>query len=287
MAVTVRRLKAQCQSLAEDLLLHGQASAEALRALAPGGAENPKRDAWAWVWYLGQLQLLRGRAQGPQGPAREGHEPASRDDAVILAALAARPEMVRGVDGTRYTVYPKSLGALLECHAREAVLAKLATLLARLKDLDTHDEHASLVAEACAELGYHTRLLVWIATTEGPGLPFPAGERRPALSDAHAGIDPVTVLEIHRAFARVNWANLRGLESLLAPDPEAGGERRRPSWSVFMGALAIELHEDPVTLIEHRALVSVMASMQLAASSQREAMAEAKRTAEERRGAVA
>lgn len=281
MPFTVRQLKAQCQTLAEDLLQQGQSSADALLTIKPGGAANAKRDTWAWVRYYGQLQILRGRAQGPDGSGARPAHPS--DDATILEALAARPVVVQGLGATRYTVHPKSLGALLECHAREAVLAKLTTLLATLKDLDAHDEHASLIAEAVEELGYHTRLLVWIATTDGPGLPFPRGERRPTLPADVADLDPVTVLELNRAFARVNWANLRALESLVSPDPEAGGERKRPSWSVFMGALAIELHEDPVTLIEHRALVSVMASMQLAASSQREAMAEAKRKADTRR----
>lgn len=283
MSITVRQLKAQCNDLAEDLLRYEQTSVEALLALKPGGADNPKRDTSAWVRYYGQLQLLRGRAQGAVGPTARG---AQGDDSLALAALAAMPVVVRVADGHEYVVHPKSLSALLHCHAREIVLGRLAALVASLKDADAKDEHVALVHEALGEIDYQTQVLAWIACHDQPGLPFPRHERRPVVPEQWANAHALSVLEINRAFARVNWVNLRAMQSLIEPDPDAGENRSRPSWSMFMGSLAIELHEDPMHLIENRALVSVMASTQLAASSHRAAMADAKRKSE-RVGAAA
>lgn len=283
MAVKVRLLKAQCRDLAEDLLRHGQASVEELRAIAPGGAENPKRDGMAMVRYYGQLQLLRGRAQGPSG---SGAPPASsREDATILTALAGKPTIVRGVD-REFLVHPKSLATLLHCHARDLVVARLARVTADVMDRDEGRLRPDLVHDALEELGRQTRILSWIACTPGPGLPFGEHERDPALPDDMRDLDPLIVVEINRAFARANWASLQALEKLISPDPEATGDRQRPSWSMFVGSLAIELHEDPLDLIANRSLVSVLASTQLAAASHREAMAEAKRRADRKRGAA-
>jgi len=277
-ALKVRALKARCDTLATDLLQSGAASAEAIDAVRPGGVENPGRDGAAWLTCYGQLQLLRGRSQRVAANAMNGMNGMNgSDDSLTLAALSADPILIRTTAGER-TVHPKSLSTLLHCHGRELVLGKLATLLARLTDADTNDEHADAIGDAVDEIDHQTRLLAWIALHEGPGLPFPRLERDPAIPDAITTLDAVSILEINRAFARVNWVNLRAMQSLIEPDPEADdAPRARPSWSVFMGALAIELHEDPSTLIHHRALVSVMAATQLASSSRRAAMAEAKR----------
>lgn len=291
MAVTMRRMKAQCQNLAEDLLLHRQASVEVLAALAPGGAENPKRDTWAWVWYHGQLQLLRGRAQGPHGDGRPTAAAASRDDAIALEALAGRPEVVRALDpsGTArdYLVYPKSFASLMHCHARDVIVGRLARVTAEIMDLEPGKLNAALTHDALEAIGYQTRVLCWIACTPGPGLPFGEHEREPALPAELRELDPLTVVELHRAFVRVNYLNLKALESLITPDPDGPSDRARPSWSVFFGALAIELTTDPADLIANRSLASVLASTQLSASTHRDAMAEAKRKAERERAPAA
>jgi hypothetical protein len=282
-AVKVRALRAQCDALAADLLQAGQATADALRVVRPGGAENPKRDGSAWVRFYGQLQLLRGRAQSG---ASSGSGGSASDDSLTLAALSAAPTIVRTLAGER-AVHPKSLSTLLHCHGRELVLGKLAALVAALKDADTNDEHADSIADAVDEIDRQLRILAWIALTTGPGLPFPRHDRAPAIPDDVAALDPVSVLEINRGFARVNWVNLRAMQSLIEPDPDAGGDRTRPSWSVFAGALAVELHEDPKDLIENRALVSIMAMTSLAASSRRAAMNDAKRQHERSRETTA
>lgn len=287
MPVKVRHLKAQCESLAEDLLLHEQASVEALRALRPGGAENPKRDSAAWVWYYGQLQLLRGRAQGPDGKGAPVPVGASREDSLVLASLAAKPEVVRRSDRD-FAVYPKSLAALLHCHARDLIVARLARVTADVMDRDGGKLYADLTHQALTELGLQTRALCWIACTKGPGLPFEEYARDISLPDEWRDLDPITVVEINRAFARVNYLNLKALEALITPDPEGergGRDRARPSWSTFVGSLAMELHEDPMALMRDRSLASILASTQLSASAQREAMAEAKRKADEERRA--
>lgn len=282
-SLSLRAVKAQCRTLADELLRTGAASAEAITGVRPGGSENPARDGAAWLRFYGQLQLFRGRSQSPAAERARQGEDNPGDDSMTLAALAGAPTVVR-IAGVDRAVYPKSLAALLHCHGRDVVLGKLAALLARLKDADANDEHADLVAESVDEIEYHTGVCAWIALTEGPGLPFPKHDRRPAIPDDIATLGAIGFLEINRAFARVNWVNLRAMQSLLEPEDDDGEPNRaRPSWSVFFGSLAIELHEDPMTLIENRALVSVMASTSLAASSRRAAMHDAKAKAEAER----
>ncbi len=273
--ISLTRIKRTCQLWASDLIERGAASESDVRAVAPGGANNPGKDGEAWLRYYGQLQLLRGRSQREASAQRDGG--ASSDDAQTLAALAAQP-----VPTSVGPVYPKSLATLLHCHAREIVLGKLAALVAGLKDADAQDEHVELVGDALAEIDYQTRVLAAIALHAGPGMPF-AASAVPAATEL-VDLAPVAVLEVTRAFARANWVNLKAMQSLIEPDPDTDDQpRTRPSWSIFMGSLAIELHENPETLITHRALVSVLASTQLAASARRTAMADAKRKSERER----
>jgi len=282
-SLNVRSLKATCAALLDDALKSG-ASEHDVELIKPGGEDNPKRDGAAWMRFYGQLQLLRGRAQGrAETGAVASTLSTSADDAVMLGALAAEPTVVAGIE-REFTVHPKSLATLMHCHARELMLSKLTQATATLRDLDVANARLDMFAEAMDELAYQIRLLAWIATTKGPGLPFEESDRSPLLPQEMAGLDSVTVLQINRGFAKVNWVNLRAMQSLMEPDPEAAdAPRKRPSWSPFFSALSMETGVAPETLIKDRALVSVLAMTQLAASSHREAMNEAKRKAEQRR----
>lgn len=284
-AIKVGKLRATCGALAEDLLRSGTVTADALRDLKPGGRENPTRDGSAWLRFFGQLQLLRGRAQGPGGAA--GTSDASPElrasDAVAIAALSEQPARVASAPGL--SVYPKSFAALLHCHAREIMVCHLARVVGIANRADAPDALVSALTEAADELGYQTRLLAWIATSPGPALPFgDADTPAPALPREIADLDAFVVLDINRTFAKVNWASLKAMEALITPDDETEGPSRRLAWSPFFGSLSIELHENPVDLIRHRSLASVLASTQLAASSRREAMADAKERAARERG---
>jgi hypothetical protein len=274
----IRDLRAQCDALADDLLGRGQASAEDVQAIHPGGAENPKRDAGAWVRFYGQLQLRRGRAQG--GVSADPNAAVRAADALTLAALAETPRPVGSLPGRN--VYPKSFAALLHCHAREILVGHLARVVGRANRRDPPKAILGALGEAAAELSYQTRLLAWIATSAGPGLPFSETTAAPELPADVVDLSAIVVLDINRLFATVNWSSLKAMEALITP-PEDESGRARLAWSPFFGSLAIELHENPSDLLRARSLASVLASTQLAASTHREAMAEAKKKSERER----
>jgi hypothetical protein len=275
-AIKVKTLKSTCSALATDLLQSGSVTADALRAVKPGGSQNPNRDGAAWLRFYGQLQLLRGRAQGPAGSANVEASPAVREsDAFALAALAEQPSRVTSAPG--FSVYPKSFAALLHCHAREILLGHLARVVGTANRASAPNTLISALNEAADELAYQTRLLAWIATSRGPGLPFgDADDPTPALPPEIVDLTALVVLDINRTFARVNWSSLKAMEALITPDEETGGPPKRLAWSPFFGSLSLELHENPVDLLRNRSLASVLASTQLAASTRREAMADAK-----------
>ena len=282
MAISVRALRAQCGALADDLTRNGQASLEEVRAVEPGGADNPKRDGSAWVRCYGQLQLMRGRAQGSTNNAgRAGAADVRAADALALAALAEQPSPVSSAPGLR--VYPKSFATLMHCHAREMLVGHLARVVGQANRHGAPDDVVSILEEAAAELSYQSRLLAWIATSEGPALPFDEAAPRPEIPPVIADLSALVVLDINRGFATVNWSSLRAMEALITPDPDDGTPSKRLAWSPFFGTLSLELGVSPLELLRNRSLASVLASTKLAASSRREAMADAKAKADRER----
>jgi hypothetical protein len=278
--IKVNALKQTCGVLAQDLLETKSATLEVVRAVTPGGDDNPKRDASAWLRFYGQLQLLRGRAQGGGGPSADPSPAVRAADALTLAALAETPRPVPSLPG--HSVYPKSFAALLHCHAREILVGHLARVVGRANRRDPPKAILGALSEATAELSYQTRLLAWIATSAGPALPFPETVAAPDLPEDVVELSAIAVLDINRLFAAVNWSSLRAMEALITPPDDDDG-RARLAWSPFFGSLAIELHESPSDLLRARSLASVLASTQLAASTHREAMAEAKAKSERER----
>ncbi len=167
------------------------------------------------------------------------------------------PAAARVASAPGRSVYPKSFATLLHCHAREILLGHLSRVVGLANRVDAPDAVVSALSEASDELAYQTRLLAWIATSPGPGLPFgEADTPTPALPADIAELNAFVVLDINRTFAKVNWASLKAMEALITPDDDPDGARKRLSWSPFFGSLALELHENPVDLIRHRSLAS-------------------------------
>jgi hypothetical protein len=204
-------------------------------------------------------------------------------DRVILEALAGAAKVVTlsvETAGTReLAAYPKSAFALMLCHERNLAIARLLTYAEQLGRSDHPDAH-DLTTRAMEEALHQHRVLAWIACTPGPGLPFPELERDPELPPAFANLAPQDIVAISRAFDEVNWARLRALEALVAPDPDAeDAPRRRPSWSQFFGSVTATEGRASEHVLRDRSLAGLMATTQMAASAQREAMADAKERA--------
>ena len=253
-----------------------------LSAIRPGGAENPERSAQAWLRYYGRLCALRALAE--RDTPAENSAAALLADRTILEALAGaarRVTLTGSVGGTtaHLEVHPKSAIALLRCHARDLEIARLLAYVEQLGASD--DPDASTITErALTEALYQHRVLAWIACTPGPGLPFPELEADPALPAPFAELSPFDLVAIARAFEEVNWAQLRSLESLITPDPDAESTpRRRPAWSQFFASIASTEGRASEHVLRDRSLVGLVATVQLSASAQREAMAEAKEKA--------
>ena len=276
MALTVRHLKDLTATLASDLAARGVAAVR-LASLRPGGEENTGRDAHAWLRFYGRLCALRETVD--REPTAEGTAATAAADATILAALAGSPvrvELVGDAPAIELAAYPKSAFALLKCHSRNLMIARLLAYANRLSQSDDPTA-AELVERALTEALHQHRVLAWIACTPGPGLPFDELEQDPALPDAFRDLASHNLVAACRAFDEVNWARLRALEALLAPDDDdAETPRRRPSWSQFFGSLVAEEGRASEQVLRDRALVGIMATSQLAASAQRDAAAAAK-----------
>ena len=279
MALTTAVLKAITATLAGDLAARGMAEAE-LAKIRPGGEDNPGRDGHAWLRFYGRLCALRA-LEDRDSPVEDGAAAAA--DREILAALAGTPAPVLLTGGGReLAAYPKSAFALIQCHIRELAIARLLEYVARLGPTSHHDTH-DLVARALAEATHQHRVLAWIACTPGPGLPFPEDERDPTLPPEFEALAPQDIIAICRAFDAVNWARLRALEALVTPDPDAeGAPRKRQAWSQFFAMAASAEGVASEHVLRDRSLAGFLATTQLAASGQREAMAEAKERARTR-----
>jgi hypothetical protein len=275
--LTTAILKSICAPFAGDLAARGVAEAE-LAKIHPRGEDNPGRDVHAWLRYYGRLCALRALVDRDT-PADAGA--AAVADRVILEALAgsARPVALTGTRELRLAAYPKSAFALLQCHVRNLARARCLTFAERLGQSDAPDAH-EMIARALGEALHQHRVLAWIACTAGPGLPFSEIDPDPALPAEYQDLAPQDLLAICREFDEVNWARLRALEALVTPDPEdTGSPRRAASWSKFLGTVAEAEGEASERVLRDRSLVGLIATKQLAASAQREAMADAKEKA--------
>ena len=126
-----------------------------------------------------------------------------------------------------------------------------------------HPEALSALPRVLDAISYTYQLLAWLVTFEGPGSPFPAHDDAPEPPEWVRALQPWDVLAICEAHQQ-HMLRLSALTALL-DDKRAGGDEEgtRPSWSVFYGSLALDTGESVTTLMKHRSLVSLMASVRL------------------------
>lgn len=250
-----RELQEKCRRLETQVRERGLATDAELTEYRPTPRPD---DDFAWLYWYAQLVRFCGRLETRDLASAEA-------DGLVVAALRADPREVRLLDGTTVlSVYPKSFEALLNVHARDQLLTWLATRYAVCRQTANPAEVMDLLERLAAELAYQQHLVVWTATTAGYGVPFAVDEARPTPPAEICALSSWDIVRIHQAFFDVNATRLQALEKLIRPSrDEVGGGR--PSWSVFIGSMALKWRVDPVKLMRDHALIQLLAMVKIAA----------------------
>lgn len=261
-----------------DVLRRSLATEAELEPLRPGKEKNSARDARGWLNYFRSLSRMHAR-----GESSMGDEARARADAQVLAALRDEPirvDLVQSVQELPIAdeepeppidhlyVWPKSLDALLHAHALDRQLAWLLEQKERVEDAGARGmpRASELHDRVLDAISYTYGLLVWIMTTSGPAMPFSVdGKADPVLPDYVRQLHPIDVAQISNA-AMKHHARLAALQVLLDRRSRHEGGKR-PSWSQFVGSLAVEMDTDSVQIMKYRSLGSLLAAVQLNADA--------------------
>jgi len=250
---SIRGLKEYCTVHRDSILVHRLASEQDVAAWWPGGANNPNQDLSAWIRCFANYVAFLDR----DSDARK-HQTSAARQKVILEALADAPEVVTLADahddGTprTLTVFPKGFVTLTEIHCRNLVLAQMCDDVERQKAAGG-PEAVELIVRVWREQTYLQRVIVWIATTPGPGLPFPELTARPEPPAELANLHSADLLLVDAAFQRVNVQRL----ALLDRTNSGAG---RPDWSVFFASLAGAMNRPAAELMRDMSLPGLIAA---------------------------
>lgn len=272
--VSLRALKERARVLETHVVRRGYADHEELEQYRPGSEGNPgKNTTWAYIWWLMQLTRFAGREDTlGYGDVNRQHGAA---DAAVLDALRNEPEclvlppledpLTPDAKKRELFVYPKSLDALMWCHAHDQLLSWLTAKYDVLMRNNTAAD-LEMMDRCMAEMSYQYRLLVWVVGTKGPGMPdgFERASDHPE-PPAWTDLQPFEMLLFAKAHMTVNGDRLRALEYLVAPQKADKKTVQRPSWSVFMGSMAVKMKVQPERLMKDFSLGEVMAAVKLSA----------------------
>lgn len=278
-------LRAACATLEPAVRADARVPQATLDATRPRG--RPARSWQAWLGYYTMLTRWHA-AGGSAGAGNAGAaQPISVDDALVFDALRSHPRAVQltlGPDGERrtVTVYPKSAHTLFELHKRNLLIAHYAAAADELT-LSADPAHLELVLRAVAEVDYQHHVCAWVLTTGGVGQPFGGETERPDLPEYVTALTPLDLEAIAAAGLMVHARRLQSLDALLAADPVDGAPPRRPSWSQFFSALAVD-PADAERLLRDVALPSLLAAVRLGGDAKLAAHQDADRRAHERAG---
>lgn len=276
-SVPTRSLRDEAELLSKVVLGEGLASPEEIASYRPGKENNPNTGATGWLRCLIAMHRFHARAQGSKTDA--GKLDASQQ-AVLLDALRGASEAVvlvaRGERTERRVlhVHPKSFDTLMAVEERDQVLRYLTAHLERLRVSPKADDLA-LCSRVMIEIVHQYRVLAWIVTHEGPGMPFAADEV-PTEVPAHvADLDPADYFRLQAAWVRVNQLRLHQLRGLLASDAGEGSPHRRPEWPVLVSAVADEMKLPSEVVMRDFSLPALLARVHLAAVARKSAADEA------------
>ena len=272
-SVRSAELKAECVTLERGVLRSGFATEADLKRWKPGGEDNSGRDARAWLTYYARLH--RWHSKGERSDGENGFDPHDMNDRRVLDALRNEPVPVRLIDAiviegepVRDTVhvYAKSLDALLHVHALDRTLAML--MMKKLQLEQVLGPASELLTRTIEVISYSYQLLVWIVTSPGPEMPWEADNVDPIPPMWITKLQAWDVIRICQA-TQEHQLRLAALSALVdvKSQNETGGTR--PSWSMFVANMAMEMKEPggANTLMKHRALVELLASVQLFSAS--------------------
>lgn len=250
--LTADELKAECTTLERAVRSANLATEEYLVGHRPGGAENLAEDVFGWLRYYAVLH--RAHAKGEAAPVSAAH---ARNDATILDSLRNEPIMVVPLDKhDNVFVYPKSLDALLHVHALDLQLAWMLTQK-EILETEASAESMNLIQLLMDVMAYTYQLLCWVVTSEGPELPYRVEDDNPEIPPYVLAFSPWDVVRICQAHQE-HLTRLSVLTTLLdAKSQREGG--KRPSWSMFIGSMSVELGESSNTLMRHRSLAELLA----------------------------
>lgn len=271
---SLRFLRAQCTALEEAVQSQRLVSDEALAASRPGTKGNPSHGVWGWVRFYGSLSAFLERAQ------QDGVSGTEDAEAVAVAAMARVPVKVEGLlrdeagEPVIWHVHPKGYLALEYFHAKDLLLAWLNMWSHRLLAAST-DNAMELLERVALERGYQNALLCWCATTPGPWLPFePTMDSRPPLPELMHRLDPLDILRIQQANARVNASRGAAISRIIAPPKDDAPKSH--GWSVFYASMGQKLQVPVGTLMRDYTLVELLVQSGLAGGAEREAYEAAK-----------
>jgi hypothetical protein len=256
-------LKQGCETYREQALNGRLATAEEIAKQWPGGEYNPGKTVKQWAGCYGWLKGLC-----LQIKARDDRREAdiSTRQAVIMAAMEERPETVECSVGP-LTVYQKSKVALEEI---DCLNRWLASYVDKFNELTAGGVVADIevINRIVREQSYLERILVWIATTEGPGLPYPEQASTAELPEHLANLHAIDFYQIAQAFQRVNVAGFAALEASRV-------NGTRPGWHVFWAAAEESTGVPAPRLMRDRGLLSLVAASSVRVKAMDDARAEA------------
>jgi hypothetical protein len=220
--------KRGCETYREQAINGRLATPEEIAKQWPGGEYNPGKTLKQWAGCYGWLKGLC-----VQIKMRE--EQRARDSAnkrtQVLDAIAEIPETVflmqMGEDGERktLTVYQKSDVALRVIHGLNLQLASLVDDYKVITEHGSQDD-TELIVRLLAEQSYLQRVIVWIATSRGPRLPFEEGDLRPEPPAHLSALHSLDFYTVAQAFQRVNAVFWSGMEEVTGkPAPELMRDR--------------------------------------------------------------
>ena len=262
--LTADELRAECATLDRAVRSAGLATEEYLAKHQPGGEDNPAEDVYGWLRFYAVLHRVHARGEIQPDMAH------ARNDATVLDALRNEPIMVVPLnadsDGKPQSifVYPKGLDALLHVHALDL---QLAWMLAQKEILEAEASAASLnmIQYVMDTMAYTYQLLCWVVTSKGPEMPYAVENDHPEIPQYVLDLSPWDVVRICQAHQE-HLTRLGVLSTLLdAKSQRESG--KRPSWSMFVGTMAVELGESSITLMKHRSLAELLAIARIHAAA--------------------
>lgn len=240
------------------VLTTGLATEEEVKQWRPGGVKNPDRGAQGLLKFLTRLHRFHAR-----GETKKANDSRGIQDAEVMEALRDQPVIVYLPSRTEpIHVYPKSMDALLIVHGLDLQLTWMAAQRAELLLIKT-PEALDALPRVLDAISYTYQLLVWVVTSEGPEAPFAVQDDAPKPPAWITKLEPWDYVLICQAHQQ-HLMRLSALTALLDDKKAPDAPSIRPSWSVFYGTLALDMGQPVDSLVKHRSLVSLMASVRLA-----------------------